>query len=62
MNPYQDEEHREKIRQMQIEVNEASQAWRAAQRAHSPDADELGNEYRTLNRELQSYIDEIRRS
>lgn len=56
MNPYADEDIRKQIVEMQIEVNLASQAANAARDAHSPDYEDLLNEWKALNRELAKFI------
>jgi len=60
MNPYSNPEDRKKILEMQLAVNAASQAAWQAERAKSPDAAELRQEWRDLNLELQQFIQSLK--
>lgn len=62
MNPYSDPECRQKILEMQLAVNAASQAAYAAEKAHDPSAKELRQEWRDMNLELQQYIQSLKRN
>ena len=62
MNPYSDPECRQKILEMQLAVNAASQAAAAAARDFDPRAKELRQEWRDLNLELQQYIQSLKRN
>jgi hypothetical protein len=62
MNPYSDPECRQRILEMQLAVNAASQAATAAEKAHTEDAKELRQEWRDLNLELQQYIQSLKNS
>jgi|TARA_R110000868_G_scaffold82856_3_gene233790 hypothetical protein len=61
MNPYENTEYRNKILEMQLEVNVAAQAAYAAESSGDPSATELRQEWRDLNTELQQYIESLRR-
>ena len=60
MNPYSNPENRQKILEMQLAVNAASQAAWAAERAGDSDAESLRQEWRDLNTELQQFIESLK--
>lgn len=60
MNPYLDPDVRQEIIAMQLAVNAASQAACSAERNGDPDAEDLRQEWRDLNIELEQYIQTAR--